>query len=72
MLCLLMNNWTLYYKLFGGETEQSADARMEEEESIKALLFDEEMEALGQTCLDHGESSLQIVVWRRTTTGSIS
>ena len=57
---------------FGGETEQSADARMEEEESIKALLFDKEMEALGQTCLDHGESSLQIVVWRRTTTGSIS
>ena len=25
---------------FGGKTKQSADARMEEEESIKALLFD--------------------------------
>ena len=34
---------------FGGETDQSANVSMEEEvrESIKALLFDEEMEALG-------------------------
>ena len=42
---------------FGGETDQSANVRMEEEvrESIKALLFDEKMEALGQTCLDDGE-----------------
>ena len=40
---------------FGGETEQSANVRMEEDGSIKALLFDEEMEALGQTCLDDDE-----------------
>ena len=41
---------------FGGETDQSANVRMEEvRESIKALLLDEEMEAFGQTCLDDGE-----------------
>ena len=42
---------------FGGETEQSANVRMEEEVKglIKASLFDEEMEALGSTCLDYGE-----------------
>lgn len=52
---------------FEGTTEQGADdfelaleyVRKEEEveESIKALLFDEEMEALGQTCVDDGEWS---------------
>ena len=30
------------------------------EESIKALLFDEEMDALGQTCIDDGDWSLPI------------
>ena len=42
---------------FEGETDQRANIRMEEEvrESIEALLFDKEMEALGQTCLDIGE-----------------
>ena len=42
---------------FGGETVQRFNVRMEEEvlESIKALLFDEEMEDLRQTCLDDGE-----------------
>ena len=42
---------------FGGKTDQSANVRMEEEVkgSITALLFDKEMEALGQTCLDDGE-----------------
>ena len=42
---------------FGGETDQRVNVRMEEEvlESIKALLFDEELEDLRQTCLDDGE-----------------
>ena len=44
---------------FEGETDQRANVRMEEEvrESIKALLFNEEMEDLRQTCLDDGEWS---------------
>ena len=40
---------------FLGETEQSANVRMEEDGSIKALFFDKEMEALEQTFLDDGE-----------------
>ena len=42
---------------FGDETDLRVNVRMEEEvlESIKALLFDEEMEDLRQTCLDDGE-----------------
>ena len=42
---------------FGCETDQRVNVRMEEEirESIKALLFDKEMEDLRQTCLDDGE-----------------
>ena len=42
---------------FGGETDQRVNVKMEEEvlESIKALLFDEEMEDLRQTCFDDGE-----------------
>lgn len=52
---------------FVGTTEQGVDdfelalqyVRKEDEveELIKALLFDEEMEALGQTCVDDGEWS---------------
>ena len=42
---------------FGDETDQRVSVRMDDEiqESIKALLFDEEMEDLRQTCLDDGE-----------------
>ena len=42
---------------FGDETDQRVNVRMDDEiqESIKALLFDEEMEDLRQTCLDDGE-----------------
>ena len=42
---------------FGGETDQRVNVRMDDEirESIKALLFDEEMEDLRQTFLDDGE-----------------
>ena len=41
-------------------TQQSVDlesvrTQEEVEESIKALLFDEEMETLGQSCIDDGE-----------------
>ena len=41
----------------GGATEQSAKVRKQEEmeELIKALLFDKEIEALGQMCVDGGE-----------------
>ena len=44
---------------FGRETEQSFNVRMEEEvdESIKSLLFDEEMDASGQTCIEDGDWS---------------
>ena len=47
----------LLLQTFGGEADQRVNVRMEEEvlESIKALLFDEEMEDLSQTCLDDGE-----------------
>ena len=39
------------------ETDQTVNVRMDDEilESINALLFDEEMEDLRQTCLDDGE-----------------
>ena len=42
---------------FGGESDQRVNVRMEEDvlESIKALLFDEEMEDLRQSCLDDGQ-----------------
>ena len=42
---------------FGCETDQRVNVRMDDEirESIKALLFDKEMENLRQTCLDYGE-----------------
>ena len=53
----------------GGPTEQKTDdfelalefvrEQKEMEESINAFLFDDEMEALGQTCVDDGE-------WRPT------
>ena len=47
----------LSLQTFGCETDQRVNVRMDEEirESIKALLFDEEMEDLRQTCLDDGE-----------------
>ena len=34
---------------------ESVRKQDEEEESIKALLFDEEMDTLGQSCIDDGE-----------------
>ena len=42
---------------FGDETDQRVNVRMDNEirESIKALIFDEEMEDLRQTCFDDGE-----------------
>ena len=46
--------------MLGGATEQSVHVRNEVEESIKALQFDEEMEALGQACVDDGERNPQI------------
>ena len=46
--------------MLGGATEQNTNVRNEVEESIKALQFDEEMEALGQACVDDGEWNPQI------------
>ena len=46
--------------MLGGATEQNTNVRNELEESIKALQFDGEMEALGQACVDDGEWNPQI------------